>query len=220
MIQLIRTSRYEHIHKFALFGERHSGTKFLTECLNCFGLDSTQFFGHKHFFGFANPNRITIEMHTIFICIVRNPYQWLLAMYELPHHVPHSKRSSLDNLIDGEWYSIDSNKSEIIQDRNFNTPKPYDRYANIFEMRATKCRYMLETVPLFAKNYLFLTYETFTLNHKNIMDIIQNKFNLNQIKAFPESHYPTKRNVPENFRLKVNKQINWQIENQMGYFQL
>lgn len=220
MIQLIRTSRYERIDKFVLFGERHSGTKFLEQSLSCFGLESTQFFGHKHFFGFVDPSYILAEMHTMFVCIVRNPYQWILAMYELPHHVPHSKRSSLDNLTHGEWYSINANKSEIMQDRNFTTNKPYDRYKNIFEMRTTKCRYMLETVPLFAKNYLFLTYETFTLNHKNIMNIIKRTFNLNQLKTFPESHHPTIRNIPENFRLKTNPQINWDIENQMGYFQI
>ena len=97
MISIYR-SKYEYIKNFQLYGERHSGTNFLENSLrNIFNLEQTSFFGGKHFFGFSKPETITYERHTLFVGIVRDPYDWILAMYSLPHHVSKvNKKSFLD----------------------------------------------------------------------------------------------------------------------------
>ena len=93
MFQILRTCKYEHIENFQIYGERSSGTKFLQKSLSTFDITNTEFFGHKHFMGFAKPEKIEYTMHTIFICIVRNPYDWLLSFFNYCHHVPHKKDS-------------------------------------------------------------------------------------------------------------------------------
>lgn len=215
MFQIIRESKYEHIEQFVLYGERHCGTKFLQQSLECFNIRSTQYFGHKHWFGFANPNKIKFEMHTMFICIVRNPYSWISAFFDMPHHVIHKNRQPLENFMLSEWQSIDKNKSEILQDRNMNDTSK--RYRNIFEMRSAKIHYMINIIPHYARNFVFLRYEDLTNNYLNIMALIQNKFNLTQYKNLPESHPVINRKLDIKYKQIIDTNLNWSIENSIGY---
>lgn len=217
MLQLIRTSQYEHIEKFVIYGERHSGTKFLRDSFLSFNIEQTNFFGHKHWFGYASKNKIKYEMHTMFIGIVRNPYDWIAALNNLQHHIPKENRP-YKNLLHNEWYSIDSQNIEITQDRNFAT-KNKRRYKNIFELRETKLHYLIHTLSLLARNYVFLRYEDFVANHEHIMSLIESKFHLQKIKNPPSAYEPIKRDIPKDIKSIIDANINWKIENQIGYFQ-
>eukprot|EP00977_Amphora_coffeiformis_P009959 scaffold2327_cov149-Amphora_coffeaeformis.AAC.3 len=71
-----------------LLGERHTGTKWMTEHLTeCFG-DEIEirkgFSAWKHWFQKDNP-RIT---NAVVVAQFRNPYYWIEAMNRFPHHSP------------------------------------------------------------------------------------------------------------------------------------
>lgn len=216
MFQIIRESKYEHIEKFVLYGERHCGTKFLQESLECYNVSHTGYFGGKHWMGFANPEKIQFTTHTMFICIIRDPYQWLAAFMNNAHHVPKHNRK-WTTFLTNEWYSINHNQTEIFHDRNFATNH---RYKNIFEMRNTKNIYMFYDLPKLCKNYVFLTYENLLTNHIHIMNIIQNKFNLVQTKELPKPREPIIRSLPSQHMQYINSQLDWHIENCLGYTKL
>ena len=216
MLQIIRESKYEHIENFVLYGERHSGTKFLQQSLECYNITPTGYFGNKHWMGYANANRIKFARHTLFICIIRNPYQWLSAFMNNPHHVPRHNRK-WQSFLTNEWYSIGNNKEEILHDRNF-----YDitnnRYRNVIHLRNTKNQYMFYDLPLIAKNYVFVTYETLIKNHIQIMNLIRDKFMLQQKSNLPTANHPILRKVPSVHMDFVNSNLNWEIENGMGFY--
>jgi hypothetical protein len=71
-----------------LLGERHSGTKWMTEHLTeCFGQDihvRKSFSAWKHWFQIENPR---VE-NAVVVAQFRNPYYWLEAMHRFPHHAP------------------------------------------------------------------------------------------------------------------------------------
>jgi hypothetical protein len=216
MFQIIRTCRYEHIEKFAIYGERHCGTNFLESCIKCFNIHHTSFFGHKHWMGFAKLSKIRSEKHTIFFCIVRNPYDWLSAFYSLAHHVPKCNKGNFQSFLTNEWYSVDRSGREILHDRNFNTKQ---RYKNIFELRKTKIQYILDILPLSSENYVFLRYEDLVYNHHNILNTIKEKFFLKQIHTFPLPTFVRKRKISIEDKSIIDSNLDWSLENKLGYFQ-
>ena len=215
MFQLIQTCKYEHIEKFVVYGERHCGTKFLEASLKSFNINQTKFFGHKHWIGWAKSERLQFEMHTLFVCIVRDPYSWITAFFDLPHHVHLSNRMNLEKFMLNEWHSVNKDKSEILEDRNFITGQ---RYKNIFEMRQVKNQYMLETLSILVRNYVFLSYENLSLNYYNIMDILKHRFNLEQTKDFPVPNRVAYRDISSEHKKIINNNTYWSLENKMGYF--
>ena len=141
------------INTYTIFGERHSGTKYLEKNIHkVYGIKYNTNYGHKHFFGFYNHNRIVKDNNTLFIGIIRDPYDWIGAMNNEPHHVPMHLKPLFSNL-DKEFYSIDEYykpnavrpytsgyKTEILEDRNiFDINK---KYSSILELRNTKNQYL------------------------------------------------------------------------------
>ena len=217
MFQLIQTCKYEHIEKFVVYGERHCGTKFLEASLKSFNINQTKFFGHKHWIGWAKSERLQFEMHTLFVCIVRNPYEWITAFYSCPHHVPQHNRK-WESFLTNEWYSIDNQtKQEIKNDRNFTTVSG-DRYKDIFEMRALKNKYLFETLPILVRNYVFIRYEDFVANHEHIMKIIETRFHLKQLKDLPKPNLKVERHLSSKNKSIIDLNTDWTVENKMGYF--
>jgi hypothetical protein len=74
---------------YTILGERHSGTKLVEKIIkfNTNLLYDNQY-GWKHGFGFHNPELFINNTSTLFLCLVRNPYDWLLSFFKEPHHVP------------------------------------------------------------------------------------------------------------------------------------
>ena len=81
-----------------LLGERHSGTKWMTEYLTeCFGDDievRKSFSAWKHWFQKENP----LIPNAVVVAQFRNPYYWVEAMHRFPHHSP--------NHFDLDWRSF------------------------------------------------------------------------------------------------------------------
>ena len=137
------------IKKVTIYGERCSGTNYLEQLLiNNFNVIINYDYGHKHFFGF---NDLTNSENTLFIGIIRHPYDWINSLYRERHHLPkHFEK--IENFLNDEIYSLDNN-NEIMNDRNIYTK---ERYKNIFELRTTKIKFLIEDMPKLVKNKNYL----------------------------------------------------------------
>src|SRR6056300_465432 len=119
------------LEKYHIYGERSSGTNFLEDSLiknfdaiNAFNdgektdilsknvdLTCEKFkkYGHKHWFG--NHLDLSGTDDTLFICIVRDPINWLNSMYRTPRCLDRSMVKSQDTFLTSEvvslWY-VDS----------------------------------------------------------------------------------------------------------------
>ena len=108
------------VKKFAILGERCSGTNFLEELIthNCNLLYTTEY-GSKHFFCFDDySNKNTSD--TLFIGIIRNPIYWLNSFSKELYHVPEQNRKNLTTFLFNEFYSVRDEIDTTIQPRDSN----------------------------------------------------------------------------------------------------
>ncbi len=172
------------LKKYTIYGERCSGTFYLENIINInFDVKITWEYGWKHFFGFQD-NNLKNSDDTLFICIVRNLPDWINSFYREKHHLPlkyktnMSQKEKIDEFLNKEFWSFnDNNKNrdttkEIMEDRNIYTKK---RYKNIFELRHTKIKWMLEDLPNKVKNCIFIKYEDLINDFKKTLLKIKNK---------------------------------------------
>lgn len=217
MIQIYRDSHF--IEKFSIYGERHTGTKFLEESIqSTFNIDITSFFGFKHWMGFTKPEIITYKNRgVLFFGTIRHPYDWLNSFFKLPHHVPKHNRNTFENFLLNEWYSIDQNKQEILKDRNLLTAPDYIRYKNIFELRKVKLEYLTFAMPEIAKNYVLTTYEFMTNYHHQFINLISNRFSLLKIGTPATPIIRPKIVLDQNIKHIIDSNIDWSLESIFGY---
>lgn len=217
MLQLIREHTC-YIEKFAIYGERHSGTNFLEQSIKQkFNLSRTEFYDNKHFFGWTKPEVIKYKArHILFIGIVRNPYDWIMAMINLPHHIHHRRLADINSFLLGEWYSTDYHDKEILTDRNYTNKQ---RYKNIFEMRKFKYEFLSQIMPVIANNYILISYDSFIKNHYNYLNIIGNRFDLKTVGDPPNVEYNKPSYYISDHILEIiNNNIDWSLEASLGYF--
>lgn len=167
------------IKKYTIWGERCSGTNYLQKLIESnFETELTWDYGYKHFFGF---NGFDNSDTTLFICIVRNPYDWINSFYKNLHNHPLKNNnivkesSKIKLFLNNTWYSITKKNGKLeeeMTDRNIYTKK---RYKNIFEMRHYKLKYMLTTLPNNAKNCLLIRYEDLIDNYGFYMNLLKKK---------------------------------------------
>jgi hypothetical protein len=157
------------IEKICIYGERCSGTNYLEELLtNNFSVKQINDYGHKHFFGF---NDLSNSDETLFIGIIRNPYDWLNSLYRDQHHLPPNFKD-INYFLNTEFYSLNNNNNEIMTDRNIYTK---ERYKNIFDMRYTKIKFLTEDMPKLVKNYILIKYEDLINNFNITINKIRSK---------------------------------------------
>lgn len=233
---------------FVIYGERNSGTNYLETILtgqsyhlshndsafNTCVINSSiaEFhnnrYGHKHFFGFYD-DLIKDTKNIVFIGIVRNPYDWIIGLHRAKHHIP-PENHDINNLLTKEWYSIQHAKhhkdygKELMGDRDFTSGDPYGprtllkRYENIFSMRSKKLRYLFETMPTIAKNYEFIKYEHLCNDPMNILMSWSQKYNLTLNSSFLKPIKKGPHIIPSDIKEIIDRGINWEIENMVGYF--
>ena len=156
------------LKKYTIYGERCSGTNYLENIIDInFDVKITWEYGWKHFFGFED-DKLKNSDDTLFICIVRNLPDWINSFYREKHHLPllyknnMSEEEKLEEFLNKEFWSFNNNnmnrdtKKELMHDRNIYTG---ERYKNIFELRHTKIKWMLEDLPNKVKNCIFIRYE-------------------------------------------------------------
>lgn len=156
------------IKKYTIYGERCSGTNYLMNLMDLnFDVQITWDYGWKHFFGFQDKLLQTSD-DTLFICIVRNPVDWINSFYREKHHLLLKYNTTLDDetklyeFLNAEFWSFDDSNNnydtskEIMEDRNIYTK---ERYKNIFELRHIKLKWLLTELPNKVKNYILIRYE-------------------------------------------------------------
>lgn len=228
------------IKKFAILGERCSGTNFLEEAISQnFNISYTTEHGNKHFFCY---NNYTNDDNTIFIGIIRNPIYWLNSFSKELYHIPNINKP-LTNFLFNKFYSVldtqnvkknmlDFNSfqnSEIInpKDLNYLNGKTYQ---NIFEMRKLKNYFLMNIIPYKVKNYILINYENLIYNYEDTLNNIQQKFNLVKkndtfikIKKYKKSdtyNYKQQRMITfdNNLLHIIWNNLDVEQENKLGYF--
>lgn len=166
------------LKKYTIYGERCSGTNYLQNIMNVnFDIKITHEYGKKHFFGFQD-EKLKKSDDTLFICIVRNPVDWVNSLYREKYHIAKHLRKNITDFLNKEFYSYNDkhsglrDRTEIMEDRNIYTGK---RYKNIFELRHTKIKWMMEELPNKVKNYIFIKHEDLLNNYKNTLLKINEK---------------------------------------------
>lgn len=166
------------LKKYTIYGERCSGTNYLKNIMNLnFNIKLTHEYGKKHFFGFQD-EKLKKSDDTLFICIVRNPVDWVNSLYREKYHIAKHLRKNITDFLNKEFYSYNDKHSglmdgsEIMEDRNIYTGK---RYKNIFELRHTKIKWMMEELPNKVKNYIFIKHEDLLYDFKNTLLKINEK---------------------------------------------
>jgi len=207
-----------NIKKFAILGERCTGTNCLEEAiLKNFVIDYTAEFGNKHFFCYNNYNKRDSN-DTLFIGIVRNPIYWLNSFSKELHHVSSVNKASLQNFLFNEFYSVETikeetnffgnklllnnklnyNQKEIINTRDLNYLNG-KKYKNIFELRKVKQNFLIKLMPFKVKNFILINYEDILYNFEITMNIIKNKFHLKQKLSNFEKVTKYKKSITYNF---------------------
>lgn len=233
------------IKKFAILGERCSGTNFLEESLtNNFNLEYTAEYGNKHFFCYNNYNN---SQETLFIGIVRNPVYWINSFSKELYHIPEINKD-LKNFLTNEFYSVEENFQNMnnlnnnifIMNNKLNMKKklnPKDlnyltgkKYKNIFELRKVKNNFLMNVMPKKVQNYILINYEDLLYNYNETLQIIKDKFNLvqkhsefikiNKYKKSDTHNFVKQREITLRNDLI---QLIWKIldieqENSLGYF--
>ena len=223
------------IKKYTIFGERCSGTNYLENLINInFDVHLTWEFGFKHFFGFVN---LENSDDTLFICIVRNPIDWINSFYREMYHLPLKYKENLTyqeklhQFMNEEIYSFndkDNNRDttkEIMNDRHIYTGK---RYKNIFELRYTKINWMINDLPKKVNNYILIRYEDLINNFEDTIIKIKNKglsirkdinFPLNWIyyKKNKKNLYTKKENTISDKIIISNPNFILQFEKKLNY---
>lgn len=225
MIYINRNLQYPSIVNYTIFGERHSGTRFLTHVLqSTLNIPFTEEYGHKHWFGFTETKKIIKSPRTLFISIVRNPYDWIYGFFNDPFHVPYGHLMSMKNFVSREWYSVleKEKNREIMEDRNYITGK---RYRNILDMRKHKMFYLRHVLSNIADNYIILQYENFLTNYESIIRYIIDYYNIGS-KIQPDNSFPSVNcilkpaySINTTILIKINESLDWNIENHIGYKQ-
>lgn len=208
------------IKKFAILGERCSGTNFLEEtiCKN-FNISYTSEYGNKHFYCYNDYTNKDNTNNTLFIGIIRNPIYWLNSFSKELHHVPEINRRNLNNFLFNEFYSVENEIAQsistfdgnfVVKNDKFYTQKYSDnkkdlnylngqRFKNIFELRNVKNNFLINVMPSKVNNYILINYEDLLFNFEHIMQVIKGKFNLIQKLPFFEKYKKYKKCETYNF---------------------
>ena len=200
--------------KYTIYGERCSGTNYLENIINInFDVSITWEFGWKHFFGFQD-DKLKNSDDTLFICIVRNLPDWIKSFYRDMHHLPlkyknnMSEEEKIDEFLNKEFWSFNDDnmnrdtKKEHMIDRNIYTG---ERYKNIFELRHTKIKWILEDLPNKVKNCIFIRYEDLINDFdKTLLKIKDKGFEVKKNINFPLNTNNYKNNPKIKFIQKKN----------------
>jgi len=227
------------IEAFVLYGERNTGTNFLetiiygrsihlkrhTPAFNLPLINGSRpknsvklrpdrhLYNFKHFFGY-DQDQIKKADNVLFVCAIRNPYNWIMALNKSRHHIP-KENQPINKFITNEWYSIrPKTGEEIIQDRDFDTNL---RYKNIFAMRSKKARYLYHTMPTLVKNYEFVKYEDLCNDPIGIITKWSKKYDLTLNTDIIKPHAKVPYKIKPNIKTMIDLGIDWEIEQAIGY---
>ena len=205
---VFKIDKKNNINKYTIYSERCSGTTYLLELMKInFNINLSWKYGRQHFFGF---NNLENSDDTLFICLVRDIHTWLNSLFRIPHHLYGHKLNTVNGFLNSEIFSVDHIHTdlEILEDRNIYTKK---KYKNIFELRHTKLKFLIDDLPLKVKNYIFIRYEDLNNDFENIMNKIRSyNIPIKNSDIFPLNSYKYKnenKKFIENKNYSISKDI-------------
>lgn len=212
------------VSQYVIYGERHSGTKFLQKLVQSnLNIVLANNFQHKHFFTPDHILKKTLEdvEQTVFLCIVRNPYDWILAFHKERHHCGIIGANNLYTFMSKSWISRQPFLGpEILSDRHLYNGT---RYKNIFHMRSTKNMFMYSILPIYVKHHMFIKYEDFLQDGyaDYFIKYMSRVFRIKKINHYNNIIFRNKHDyyhkIDTNLLTFINNNIDWSIENQIGY---
>jgi len=168
------------LKKYHIYGERSSGTNFLDrsikdnfDAINVFDnmkdntVENCRTYGYKHWFG--DDLDLSNTDDVLFLCIVRDPIDWLRSVYRSPRSLDPSMVESQERFLFGKYESV-----ALFYDENISHKLGgYEHFNNIFEVRHTKLKWMCEKLPKLVKNYMLIRYEDLKNDFQGTMKTIR-----------------------------------------------
>jgi len=204
------------VSHFTIFGERGSGVSYLQHLIKTnFDIELTWDYGFKYFFGFSECRK---SEHVLFLGVVREPLAWLREFYHNPEFVSEKIKTRWDTFLASEWASSHLGQ-EVKTDRHL---KQNRRYKNIFELRYTKLKYLINELPAQVANYKLVKMEDLLRNPRQMLQSLQNEFHLKQksdhlIISGPWVAEDQMQPIPPPALGFIYKKCNWDIERTLGY---
>jgi hypothetical protein len=219
-----------------IYGERNSGTKFLTRFIadlavnpeNVLGAYATKtdpvnrarLIGYKHYY----PRLDRVEKYqdrTLFLVIYKNPYTWIRSMLSRPYHFQASlEGKGIADLPFTRLFGVDVHGTAI-PDVHPET----GRNLTLFELRRHKIL-KWEELRTIATNVAYVNYEDLLVAPTDILQKVADNFpHLFRGSIVPDHHvdkqYLEKYLSPEAFddadMAVMNAHIDWSVEATIGY---
>ena len=166
---------HHNIKYFKIYGERNSGTNFVTQLLlkNTNLLEHSSYYkggtGWKHGFPRLNLFNDNIRKQTLFVVIIRDLEKWLVSMFKSPYSLDPGK--SLFSFVNG-----DLKINEKRKDHDVNIYKEENK--NIVKLRYSKINSYLEFYKK-VENIIFVNLEDLQDNNNKMLDFLKDKFQIN-----------------------------------------
>ncbi len=218
--------------QFTILGERCSGTHYLQYAMT-FNFKVEYVRGEKHFYvnngydDFVEKNKDDM----IFLCIVRDPIEWIDSFFKRLHHIPPENKKNIESFIRNEFYSIyeegNEKDKEMMQDRHLETNQ---RYRDIFEMRKIKNDFYQMKLSKKVKNCMIMRYEDLRDKYDKTLKEIEDRFQLKrkeqgEYKRVPQykgtylAKYAKKPILLSNeIQYEIWEKVDVEQEKELGYF--
>lgn len=217
------------IRSFQVLGERCSGTNFLQGLLGHFpNVKLCWKYGWKHFpvwFSVEEELNWRKDEETLFVAIIRNPYDWLQSLNRTPHHSdPSLKKLPFSQFIRSTWKLAPYDQS--IRAHTDKDPISGDYFKNAIYLRSAKARDWL--ILREAPHNFFINYETLRDHPYAVIAEMADLFNLeckgvfhnsdyyknNPKKLYKRSKYPPISVVDLSY---INRCLDHDLEIELGY---
>ncbi|MFT5112668.1 MAG: hypothetical protein ACI8P9_001995 [Parasphingorhabdus sp.] len=230
-----------------LFGERCSGTNFVLSLVtqNFKHVAITTEFGGKHWFlkdhfPRCRANQTTDaecirslqenSSDTLFLCVFRNPFDWLRSLHERPYHASNHGGISITQFIRKPWLSFERYPA------NRHWPQRDDGFwfieeaLNILRLRSMKIEHLLNLRDR-VENFYLINYETLLADNEYLTSIANDfEIELNNPTITGEKRYlgrvagtefsPTSYpKFPDHDIEYIFQELDWELEQAIGYSQ-
>jgi len=222
------------IKEFTIFGERNSGTTYLENILKknlkiCF----TKKYGSKHWFIKDLPYRskkntttdneciesLNKSDNTLFIFIIRNPYDWVGAMFNRIFHIPNADKTTIYNFISKKHISYENyipkehRKGSLTEWFINKETNNYfiEEAENLIELRNLKNKHFYNLKNI-VKNFYIIRQE----HLRNDIENMIKKYNLilkNKKFNFFNYRSPKKYSITDKSKKFIDENLNNDIDN-------
>lgn len=162
------------VNRISILGERHSGTNYV-EMLLRRNLDSRYtiepvFFEFKHSFQLYNSSNPLCDSdrasRTLVVIVVRNPYDWALAMHRVCYHCRSRESMPFEQFVSSPWEapagspSVLANETQDYERDVFNGDRVFP---NIMRVRAAKYANFFDVARRYANGHELVRHEDILL---------------------------------------------------------